>query len=172
MGYCFSLKKLTLFGKYFKLAQEINTMNLIYREIFTIDMKSIYKFNLNTFGNDEIGNLVPIEHNTNIPFEVKRIFYTCNVPFKCNRGSHSYYNTEQVLICISGNLKIKCFDGISENIYELNSPYEALYISPKVWRTTFEHSPDAVLLVLSSLEYDENDYIRDYNEFLEVVKCT
>lgn len=128
-------------------------------------MKNTYKFNLNTFGNDQIGNLVPLEYNTNIPFEVKRIFYTYNVPFESNRGAHAYHNTEQVLICVSGSLKIKCFDGNKEIIYELNSPDEALYVSPKVWRTTFEHSADEVLLVLSSLEYDENDYIRDYNEF-------
>lgn len=128
-------------------------------------MKNTYKFDLNTFGNNDVGNLVPLEHNTNIPFEVKRIFYTYNVSFESNRGAHAYHNTEQVLICVSGNLKIKCFDGNKEIIYELNSPDEALYVSPKVWRTTFEHSTDAVLLVLSSLEYDENDYIRDYDEF-------
>lgn len=132
-------------------------------------MKNTYKFNLNTFGNDQIGNLVPLEYNTNIPFEAKRIFYTYNVPFESNRGAHAYYNTEQVLICISGNLKIKCFDGIDENIYELNNPKEAIYIAPKVWRTTFEHSSDAVLLVLSSLEYDENDYIRAYDEFKQLI---
>ena len=128
-------------------------------------MKNTYKFNLNILGNYQIGNLVPLEYNTNIPFEVKRIFYTYNVPFESNRGAHAYHNTEQVLICISGSLKIKCFDGINENIYKLNSPDEALYVSPKVWRTTFEHSADAVLLVLSSLEYNEQDYIRDYDEF-------
>ena len=115
-------------------------------------MKNTYKFNLNIFGNYQIGNLVPLEYNTNIPFEVKRIFYTYNVPFESNRGAHAYHNTEQVLICISGSLKIKCFDGINENIYKLNSPDEALYVSPKVWRTTFEQSA-------------EQDYIRDYDEF-------
>ena len=135
-------------------------------------MKRIYKFNLNIFGNNEIGSLVPLEQNTNIPFKVKRIFYTYNVPFKSNRGVHAYHNTEQVLICVSGNLKINCFDGNKETIYELNSPNEALYVAPNIWRTTFEHSSNAVLLVLASLEYNESDYIRDYNQFLEVVKCT
>ena len=128
-------------------------------------MKKTYKFDLNTFGNSEIGILVPLENNTNLPFKIKRIFYTYNVPSECNRGAHAYHNTQQVLICISGKLKIKCFDGIDTKIYELNSPNEALYISPKVWRTTFEHSSDAVLLVLSSLEYDEKDYIRNYENF-------
>lgn len=135
-------------------------------------MKCIYKFNLNIKGTKDIGFLAPLELGNNIPFEIRRIFYTYNVPHDSSRGAHAYYNTQQVLICVSGSLKIKCFDGSNENTYELNSPDEALYISPKVWRTTFEHSSDAVLLVLSSLEYDENDYIRDYDEFLEVVMCT
>lgn len=128
-------------------------------------MKSTYKFNLNTKGAKKIGFLVPLELGENIPFEIKRIFYTYDVPYDSSRGSHAYHNTEQVLICISGTLKIKCFDGVNENIYELKSPNEAIYIAPKVWRTTFEHSSDAVLLVLSSLEYNEQDYIRDYDEF-------
>ena len=113
-----------------------------------------------------------MEKGFNIPFEVKRIFYIHDVPFECSRGSHAYYNSKQVLICLSGNLKIKCFDGKEEIIYTLNNPKEALYIEAKVWRTTFEYSIDTVLLVLSSLEYDDNDYIRNYNQFLEVVKCT
>ena len=132
-------------------------------------MNSTYKFNLNAKGSKEIGFLVHLELRYNIPFKVKRIFYTYNVPFESNRGAHAYHNTEQVLICMSGSLKIRCFDGSNEEIYKLNSPNEALYIYPKVWRTTFEHSSDAVLLVLSSLEYDENDYIRDYDEFKKLI---
>ena len=133
-------------------------------------MKSSYKFKLNKRGNNDIGFLIPLENDFNLPFEVKRIFYSYDVPFKSNRGAHAYYNTEQVLICVSGSLKIKCYDNNNEAIYELNKPDEALYIAPHVWRTTFEHYPNAVLLVLSSLEYDEEDYIRDYEKFLEIVK--
>lgn len=134
-------------------------------------MKSTYKFKLKQKGTSSIGILVPLEFDRNIPFETKRIFYTYSVPSYIERGSHAYYNTEQVLICLSGSLKIKCFDGKEENIYELNKCDEALYVSPKIWRTTFEHSLDAVLLVLSSLEYDEADYIRDYDKFMEVITC-
>ena len=133
-------------------------------------MKSSYKFKLNKKGNHEIGFLIPLEKNFNLPFGVKRIFYSYDVPFESNRGAHAYYNTEQVLICVSGSLKIKCSDKNNEAIYELNKPDEALYIAPHVWRTTFEHSSDAVLLVLSSLEYNEEDYIRDYDEF-EQLSC-
>ena len=128
-------------------------------------MLKSYKFKLDVRGVKEQGFLVPLEYENNLPINVNRIFYIYNVPKNSKRGAHAYKNTKQVLICISGSLKIKCFDGVNENIYELKSPNEAIYIAPKVWRTTFEHSSDAVLLVLSSLEYDENDYIRDYDEF-------
>ena len=137
-----------------------------------LNMDISYKFKLNSNGNKNTGFLIPLEYNRNLPFEAKRLFYNYATPYNINRGSHAYYNTEQVLICISGSLKIKCFDGKTEEIYHLNKPDEAVYISPKIWRTTLEHSEDAVLLVLSSLEYNEQDYIRDYNKFLEVVKCT
>lgn len=136
-------------------------------------MKQSYKFKLNKNGNYDIGFLIPLENNFNLPFEVKRIFYIYDVPIESNRGTHAYYNTKQVLICISGTLKVKCFDGEKEEeVYELNKPDEALYIAPHVWRTTFEHSSDAVLLVLSSLEYNEEDYIRDYDKYMEVISCT
>lgn len=133
-------------------------------------VKSTYKFKLNSKGT-KYGNLVPLEFNTNVPFEIKRIFYIYNVPNDINRGCHAYYETKQVLICIAGRVKIKCFNGQTEEIYDLNNPEEAVYISPKVWRTTFEHSNGAVLLVLSSLEYNEKDYIREYEKFLAVVNC-
>ena len=135
-------------------------------------MKQTYKFKLNKKGNYDIGYLIPLENNFNLLFEVKRIFYTYDVPTEGTRGFHAYYNTKQVLICICGSLKVKCFDGEREIVYELNKCDEALYIEPHVWRTSFDHSSDAVLLVLSSLEYNEEDYIRDYDEFMEVVKCT
>ena len=83
-------------------------------------MKTSYIVNLKNKGNKDIGYLVPLEYNTNLPFEVKRIFYTYNVPYENNRGAHAYYKTQQVLICISGSLNIKCFDGIDTKIYELN----------------------------------------------------
>ena len=132
-------------------------------------MKQSYKFKLNKKGNNDIGFLIPLENDFNLPIEVRRIFYTYGVPVERGRGSHAYYNTKQVLICICGSLNVKCFDGEKEEVYELNKPDEALYIDPHVWRTSFEHSPDAVLLVLSSLEYNEEDYIRDYDEFEQLI---
>ena len=133
-------------------------------------MKRILKFKLNKKGNEKLGFLIPLEREYNLPFEVKRIFYTYGVSSENNRGAHAYYNTEQILICVSGSLKIKCFDGENEEVCILNKSDEALYISPLIWRTTFEHSTDAVLLVLSSLEYNGDDYIRDYDKFIEITR--
>lgn len=134
-------------------------------------MKNSYKFKLGVKGTKDQGFLVPLEYKNNLPIEVNRIFYIYNVPKNNKRGGHSYKNTQQLLICISGSIKIDCFDGKNKIEYELNSPNEALYISPNIWRETYDHSSDAVVLVLSSLDYNENDYIRDYDEFMEVVKC-
>lgn len=124
-------------------------------------------FKLNRKGRENQGYLVALD---NLPIEVNRIFYIYNTSENIKRGAHAYYNTKQVLICICGTLKVKCFDGENEIIYELNKSDEALYIDPHIWRTSFEHSHDAVLLVLSSLEYNEEDYIRDYDKFLKLVR--
>lgn len=132
-------------------------------------MSSIYKFKLNVKGSKKQGFLSPLDR---VPIKVNRIFYIYKTPKNSKRGAHAYKNTEQVLICVSGSIKISCFDGFKETTYELNKLDEAIYISPKIWRTTFDHSEDAVILVLSSLEYDENDYIRDYEKFMEEIKCT
>lgn len=126
---------------------------------------SIKLFKLDRKGSKEQGLLVPLD---NLPLKVRRIFYIYNTPKNSKRGAHAYKNTEQVLICVNGSIKVSCFDGVKETIYELSNPDEALYISPKIWRTTFDHSEDAVILALSSLEYDKNDYIRDYDKFLGV----
>ena len=134
-------------------------------------MTDSYKFKLNTKGTEKQGFLVPLEYRNNLPIEVNRIFYMHNVPENSKRGAHAYKNTEQVIICVSGSIKISCFNGKNKTEYELNRPDEALYISPNIWRETYKHSKDAVVLVLSSLEYDERDYIRIYEEFMEGNKC-
>lgn len=130
-------------------------------------LSSVFKLDIK--GTENQGFLGTLD---NLPIKVNRIFYIYDTPINSKRGAHAYKNTEQVLICVNGSIKISCFDGIKETIYKLNNPDEALYLNPKIWRTTFDHSSDAVILVLSSLEYDENDYIRDYDKFMEEVKCT
>lgn len=115
----------------------------------------------------EKGYLTPIESNNDIPFEIKRIYYIYDVP-NVRRGFHSHKNLEQVLIAIKGKVKILIKNGEKEEIVTLEKPNEGLYIGPMVWREMYDFSKDCVLLVLASKLYDESDYIRDYNKYLEM----
>ena len=127
---------------------------------------------LENIGNEEIGYLISLEENKNIPFDIKRVYYTHNVPINVKRGGHAHKNLEQILICLSGGVKVRCFDGRKEIIYELNKPDEGLYIKNLVWRDMYDYKNNTVLMVLASDYYDENDYIRNYNDFLEYIKCS
>ncbi|MGN1313964.1 MAG: sugar 3,4-ketoisomerase [Lachnospiraceae bacterium] len=119
---------------------------------------------------DERGQLVALEEYKDIPFEVKRIYYMYDTVEGVTRGCHAHKSLEQILICIHGSCKIRLDDGEETKIVPLEKPYEGLYLSNAVWREMFDFSPDAVLMVLASELYDEEDYIRDYQEFLEYVK--
>lgn len=119
---------------------------------------------------DERGQLVALEEYKDIPFEVKRIYYMYDTVEGVTRGCHAHKSLEQILICIHGSCKIRLDDGEETKIVPLEKPYEGLYLSNAVWREMFDFSPDAVLMVLASKLYDEEDYIRDYQEFLEYVK--
>ena len=119
---------------------------------------------------DNYGSLVPIESKKDIPFEIKRIYYIKDVKKEAIRGFHSHRMLHQVLICISGDVKIRLKDGLEEKIFHLDNSDSGLYIGPMIWREMFEFSQDAVLLVLASEYYDESDYIRDYNIYLEEAK--
>ena len=113
---------------------------------------------LATYGKEEIGYLVPLDEG--IPFEVKRLFYLTDVPKEVSRGRHAYQETKQVLICVSGRVKVRCQEGERDVIYQLYDNKKALYLEPHVWREAYDFSERAVLLVLSSKEYDEEDYRR------------
>lgn len=111
---------------------------------------------------DETGKLTPIEVQQDIPFEIKRVYYISDVQKGITRGFHSHRHLEQVLICISGNVKIRVNTPLEEQIIELHESNKGLYIGHMVWREMFEFSEDAVLLVLASEHYSEDDYIRDF----------
>lgn len=133
-------------------------------------MKNCRLLKFNCIGSRDRGYLVPIEENKNIPFEIKRVYYTFGVPTDVERGFHAHKDLEQVLICVSGSLKVKCFNGENTEVYELNSKDEGLYIGNLVWREIFDYSQDAVLISLASKYYSEEDYIRDYGEFIRTVE--
>lgn len=129
----------------------------------------VIKFQFKSHG-DERGQLIALEERKEIPFSIKRVYYMYGVGKDIRRGYHSHKALEQVLICIHGSCKIFLDNGSEKTTVTLDKPDEGLYISHNMWREMFDFSPDAVLLVLASELYDENDYIRDYNQFLTYVK--
>ena len=119
---------------------------------------------------DERGQLIALEENQDIPFEIKRVYYMYDTKEGVRRGYHAHKSLEQILICIHGTCKILLDNGVEKEEVLLDKPYEGLYVSNNMWREMFDFSPDAVLMVLASDYYKEEDYIRDYNEFLEYIK--
>ena len=119
---------------------------------------------------DDRGQLIALEQFKEIPFHVKRVYYIYDTASGVARGFHAHKTLEQILICIHGSCKIRLDDGREQAVVPLNSPSEGLYVGPGMWREMFDFSPDAVLLVLASELYNESDYIRDYDGFLEYVK--
>ena len=118
---------------------------------------------------DNHGKLIALEEFRNIPFQIKRVYYIYNTEVGFIRGKHAHKKLEQVLVCVNGSCKIKLDNGEETRIITLETPCEGLYVGKNVWREMFDFSRDAVLLVLASELYDPNDYIRDYNEFIEYI---
>lgn len=118
---------------------------------------------------DERGNLVVIEGNNDIPFEIARIFYIYGSDDKIIRGLHANKQSEFVLINVSGKSKVKLDYGDSVEVFELNIPNEGIYIPKMVWKEMYDFSDDSILLVLSNQKYDSKEYIRDYSEYLSLV---
>lgn len=119
---------------------------------------------------DKRGMLVALEEMKDIPFEVKRIYYMYDTVAGVRRGYHAHKALQQILIAIHGSCKIHLDDGYDTAEVVLDKPYEGLYLSNNVWREMYDFSDDAVLMVLASEYYDENDYIRNYHDFLEFVR--
>lgn len=119
---------------------------------------------------DSRGQLVALEEMKDIPFTIKRVYYMYETAEGIIRGNHAHKKLEQILVCIHGKCKIRLDDGREKKIVPLEKPYEGLYVASNMWREMYEFSSDAVLLVLASEFYDESDYIRNYDEFLEYIK--
>lgn len=118
---------------------------------------------------DERGWLTPLEQGREIPFVVRRTYLIYQTRAGISRGFHAHYALEQVVICVSGNCHFIVDDGRARHSYALDSPRTGLYVGPMMWREMHDFSPDCVLVVLASALYDENDYIRDYDEFRRLV---
>ena len=112
------------------------------------------------------GNLIAINNNVEIPFNIKRIYYLYDIPFNSLRGGHAHINLQQIIIPLSGSFDLIIKDGILEKNYNLTQPNVGVYLPAGLWRELVNFSSGSICLVLVSEEYDENDYIRDFDEYL------
>lgn len=119
---------------------------------------------------DPRGNLTFIEENKHVPFDLKRVYYTYDVPGGAERGGHAHKELYQLIIAMSGSFDVILDDGESRKSFHLNRSYFGLYVVPMIWREINNFSSGSVCLVLASELYSETDYYRDYNEFLKAVK--
>lgn len=120
---------------------------------------------------DERGNLVVIEgEGMDIPFDIKRVFYIYGSDGMVVRGQHANRETEFLLVNVSGNSKVRVDNGEESAIIELNRPRMGLYLSSMLWKDMYDFSDDSVLLVLASRHYDEKEYIRDYDTYLQALR--
>ncbi len=115
---------------------------------------------------DSRGNLTFIEEESQIPFAVKRVYYLYDVPGGSERGGHAHKALNQLIIALAGSFDVELDDGKTRKTFSLNRPYEGLYICPGIWRELKNFSSGSVCLVLASNLYSEDDYYRDYDQFI------
>jgi dTDP-4-dehydrorhamnose 3,5-epimerase-like enzyme len=118
---------------------------------------------------DPRGNLTFIEGERHVPFDIKRVYYTYDVPGGEARGGHAHIDCEAFVIAASGSFDVHLDDGRRKRVYSLNRSYRGVLVPRMVWREIHNFSSGSVCLVLASAHYDEADYIRDYERFLDVV---
>ena len=113
------------------------------------------------------GNLTVVENGKTLPFDVKRVYYLYDVPGGESRGSHAHRNLGQLMVAVSGSFTVTLNDGKCKRSFTLNRPYQGLYIKPGLWRDLDDFSSGSVCMVLASEVYQAEDYIRDYDEFIQ-----
>lgn len=118
---------------------------------------------------DPRGNLTFVEANRHIPFDIKRVYYLYDVPGGSERAGHGHKQLQQLFIAMSGSFDILLDDGHEKKKYHMNRSYNGLYVCPMIWRDLDNFSSGAVCMVLASDYYDESDYYREYQDFINVV---
>ena len=119
---------------------------------------------------DERGNLSFVEEENHIPFKIIRTYWIYDVPGGEFRGSHAFKETEEFIMALSGSFDVILHDGQEQRKFSLNRSYYGLYIPKLIWRKLENFSTNSLALLLSSTLYDENDYVRDFDQFLSLVK--
>ncbi|HIF9267926.1 TPA: sugar 3,4-ketoisomerase [Photobacterium damselae] len=128
-------------------------------------MNLIKLIEFNKLGDDR-GSLISLEGNLNIPFEIRRVYYIFDTKENISRGFHAHKDLQQVAICVKGSCRFILDNGILRQSVILDKPNVGLYIDSMKWREMHDFSDDCVLMVLASHEYDESDYIRNYDDFI------
>jgi dTDP-4-dehydrorhamnose 3,5-epimerase-like enzyme len=121
---------------------------------------------------DPRGKLTFIEQSRHVPFEIRRLFYIYDVPTEESRGAHAHRSLQQFMICVSGSFDVALDDGAARTRVHLNRPWKGLYVPPLIWAAEVNFDPGSICLVLTSELYDENDYIRDYAEYLRLAAAS
>ena len=131
-------------------------------EVRIVDIKKI---------EDRRGNLSVVEELTDVPFHIARAYWVYDVPGGESRGGHAHKRLKQFVVALSGSFNVTLDDGKEKRTFHLNHPYQGLLIETGIWRTLDDFSSGAVCLVLASEPYEEEDYIYEYNEFIEYKRC-
>lgn len=122
---------------------------------------------------DPRGNLTVAEEFQHIPFTVRRVYWTYDVPAGESRGGHAHKQCRELIIAVSGSFNVTLDNGKgTKQTFHLNHPYQGVLVETAIWRTLDDFSSGAVCLVLASLPFDEDDYFYDYQEFISHVLCT
>lgn len=132
-------------------------------------MENFYEINIRQYGDDR-GKLTTIESLNDIPFEIKRVYYISDVSFNKERAHHAHKTSKRVLTAINGSCKVSLFDGKIKKEFILNSKTKGVYFNNHVWCELSEFKDDAIVLALSDMFYDENDYIRNYEDYIQFLK--
>lgn len=119
---------------------------------------------------DPRGNLTFVEGGTHIPFDIKRVYYLYDVPGGAERGGHAHKELHQLIVAMSGSFDVLLDDGFKKKRFHMNRSYYGLYVCPMIWRELDNFSSGAVCLVLASNIFEEDDYYRDYENYVHLAK--
>lgn len=111
------------------------------------------------------GNITPINNSVELPFDIKRVFYLFDIPGGESRGAHAHKECHQFLVAASGSFEVLLDDGKIQRLIQLNRPNVGLHILPGIWASEINFSSGSICLVLASHSYNENDYLRNYEDF-------
>ncbi len=114
---------------------------------------------------DVRGNLSFIEEDTHFPFKIKRVYWIYDVPGGEHRGGHAFKETQELIVALSGSFDVVLHDGVKEDRFSLNRSYYGILIPKMMWRTLENFSTNSLAVIIASTEYNENDYIRDFDDF-------